>query len=253
MQVPKRKKDRMAEIFGEETVERFDALLGELEVFADDSEIPRKENNMSDQTTEDAQVEEVEAEEVEAVEAEAEETETDEAAEATDVASDEESESEEGEEEDGDAGMAMDPATFKVPTDFKEFAEQLVTGLKEVVTDLQETQASQIQMLEAKLEKQQAEIAKLSDGEDDRIAAKAAETPIASMAGWLATEVGSVIGKEEARIHGNDDRKLYNKTKQDDPEPVPGVPPSIGAMITRQRGRGHNGMVRISDVAGQEN
>ena len=46
MQVPKEKVKYMTDVFGEEVVASFDALLGELEIFAEDSEIPRKELDM---------------------------------------------------------------------------------------------------------------------------------------------------------------------------------------------------------------
>jgi hypothetical protein len=145
--------------------------------------------------------------------------------------------------------MEMDPS-FKVPTDFKAFAEEIKEGLKEVMTDFQSAQNARFQELQKQVDSQRDELAKLREGEDERIAAKAAETPIASMAGWLATEVGSVIGKEAALIDGNKDRKLYNKTKATESTEaveVPGVPPSIARMITRQRGRG-GGMFRATGI-----
>lgn len=248
MQIPKNKSSRMTEVFGEETVARFDALLGELEIFAEDSEIPRKEKQaMSDQTTADAQVEEAEVEEVETEEVEAEETEVEEADAVQDTVAESEAESDDEEsDEEVETGMAMDPAKFQVPTDFKAFAKEIAEGLKEVMTDFQAAQDARFKTLEKQLEDQRAELAKLRDSDAERIAAKAAETPIASMAGWLATEVGSVIGKDAARIHGNEDRALYNKTKVGESEEqasVPGVPSSIAAMIQRQRGRGR--VVRV--------
>lgn len=255
MQVPKEKAERMTDIFGEDAVARFDTLLGELEIFADDSEIPRKEiTDMKDKTTAEAQVEEAEVEETEAketeveeteaVEAEVEKTEEEEVVDASDV-----TESEEESSEVAGTGMEMDPS-FKVPTDFKAFAEEIKEGLKEVMTDFQSAQNARFQELQKQVDSQRDELAKLREGEDERIAAKAAETPIASMAGWLATEVGSVIGKEAALIDGNKDRKLYNKTKATETTEaaeVPGVPPSIARMITRQRGRG-GGMFRATGI-----
>lgn len=245
MRIPERKANRMKEIFGEDTVARFDALLDELEVFAEDSEIPRKEKQVMDETTAEAQVEEVE--EVEAEEVETTEAETEEEAAVESEA--DESEDEETEEVDS-TGMSMDP-DFTVPTDFKAFAEEMVNGLKEVMTEFQASQDTRFQEMQKQLDEQRAELAKLKEGENERIAQKAAETPIASMAGWLATEVGSVIGKEDARIHGNKERELYNKTKasdeaDDEVKDIPGVPPSIAKMITRQRGRGRN--VRVPTI-----
>lgn len=254
MQVPKEKKERMTEIFGEETVARFDTLLSELEIFADDSEIPRKEKKaMTDKTPADAKVEEEEVEVVEKAE-ETKPTETE--AEEADVESSaaESEEDPEAEEVEDETGMETDPSTFKVPTDFKAFAEEIVSGLKEIMTDFQAKQDVRFQELQSQLDMQKKEFAKLKEGEDERIAAKAAETPVASMAGWLAQEVGSVIGKDGARLDYHKERELFNKSKQDEADitPVPGVPASIGAIIQRQRGRGGN-PVRIptSVVDGQ--
>jgi len=257
MNIPKHKSQRMTEVFGEETVERFDALLSELEIFAEDSEIPRKEMQaMSEQTTANSQVEETEVEEVETEEVETEEVETEETevdeSDAADEAVDEseaETDSEEGEEE-VDTGMAMDPVKFQVPTDFKQFAKEMAVAMKQVVTEIQEANNAQLAELQKQLDDQRAQIAKLKSNDEERIARKAAETPIASMAGWLATEVGSVIGKEKTRIHGNDDRALYNKTKVEEPEEVrvPGVAPMISKMITRQQSN-PRGMVRVRSAA----
>lgn len=253
MQIPSNKKERMTQIFGEETVNRFDALLGELEIFAEDSEIPRKEKQaMSEQATaevEETEVEEVETEEVETEETEVEETETETAVDESEAGTNEPDAGTEGQ----DTGMAMDPATFKVPTDLKAFAQEMAIAMKQVVSDLQATQNAQIEELKKQLDDQRAEIAKLRSEDEDRIARKAAETPIAAMSGWLATEIGSVIGKKEARIHGNNDRELYNKTKVEEPEPqlVPGVAPMISKMITRQQANPYGRTVRVRTADGQ--
>jgi hypothetical protein len=251
MQIPENKKERMTQIFSEDTVAQFDTLLDELEVFADDSEIPRKEKTaMTDKTPADAQVEEEEIEEVEETE-EVESTETD-AEEAVDESDASESDkAPEVSEVAEETGMELDPSEFQVPTDFKAFAEEIKTGLKEIVVELQANQDARFAELQKQLDEQKAEFAKLKEGEDERIAAKAAETPIASMSGWLATQVGSVIGKDGARIDYNSERELYNKSKQDEvASPVPGVPATIGAMIQRQQGRGNPVRVRTS-VDGQ--
>lgn len=249
MRIPEEKAKRMTDIFGSETMAQFDALLGELEIFAEDSEIPRKETAMKDQKTTKAKVEEVETEEVD--ETETEETEETEVVDEVVAESTESDVSEEADDE-AETGMGIRPP-FTVPTDFKAFAEEMATALKEVVVDLQAQQDIRFTELEQKMDEQRTEFARFRESEDDRIAAKAAETPIASMAGWLASEVGSVIGKEDARINGNTDRKLFNKTKADESEEqvtvVPGVSKFVSDMITRQQGRG--GSIRVPTSNGQ--
>ena len=239
MNIPEHKLAIMRRKFGDEAVERFGALLDELEFFATDSDIPRKENNMSEDTV-DAQVEE---EVLETEEAEVEETETEEVEETETETESEpavaESSDETGseEEEQAETGMALDPAGFQVPTDPHDFAAQIASAMKEVFVDFQEKQNTRLDAIQTQLDEQRAEIATLKQRNDKLLKSKATDTPPASLAEWLAADIGSVIGKEETRIHGNKDREFYNLTKQDEVQPeVPGVPKTIANMITRQRG-----------------
>ena len=235
--IPGEKKERMIKVFGEETVAQMDALLGELEVFAVDLDIPRKETDtMSDTVTETvAEVEEVEEVETEETEVVGEETEN------ADESVASESGETEGEKE--STGMAMDPATFKVPTNMKEFADELMEGMKQVFTEFNAQQDIRFAAFQNQLDEQRAEVAQLKETDGKKMAQKAAETPIASMAGWLAAGIGSVVKDDSAAtLNGNKERGLFNKSKEGESTdselpPVPGVSPFIAQMMRRQQGR----------------
>jgi len=252
MRVPKDKAERMTDVFGEEAVATFDALLGELEIFAEESKIPRKELVMNDQET--AVTEAVEVEEEVTAEAEVSaDVETTETTEEVEVEGDEvvaetdesEESDEEVEEAEVEIGMGMSEE-FRMPRDMASFAKELTDGLKEVFAQSQANTDAKFAELKEQLEKQRAEIAELKKNDESKIAEKAADTPVASMAGWLASQVGSVIGKEGARLKGNEERALYNKSTEDEAEEkplVPGVPPSIAKMMQHQQGRSR--MIRV--------
>lgn len=235
MNIPKHKLAFMRQKFGDKAVEQFGALLDELEIFATDSEIPLKENNMSEDTAsaqvedEVSETEEVETEEVEETE---EETESEDVAESSDETGDE--------EEQVKTGMALDPAGFQVPTDPKNFAQEIATAMKEVMSTFQEQQNARFDVIQGQLDEQRVEITKIKEGRVKELTSKEADTPLSSMAAWLAADIGSVIGKKETRIHGNTEREFYNQTKQDEVEEapaVPGVAPMISKMIQAQRGK----------------
>lgn len=150
--------------------------------------------------------------------------------------------------------MAVSADGFRVPADMGSFAKELMVGLKDIFAQAQANSDAKFAELKEQLEAQRAEIAELKKSDEKKLAEKAADTPVASMAGWLATEVGSVIGKEGARLNGRDERAFYNKTKAEEPEVdngIPGVPPSIAKMIMNQRGRSRH--VRVpADGFGDE-
>lgn len=161
------------------------------------------------------------------------------------VAETDESEESDEEVEEVELGMGMSEQ-FRMPRDMAGFAKELTDGLKEVFAQSQANTDAKFAELKEQLEKQRAEIAELKKSDEKKIAEKAADTPVASMAGWLASEVGSVIGKEGARLKGNEERALYNKSTEAETEPdntIPGVPPSIAKMIQGQRGRSR--MIRV--------
>ncbi len=237
MQVPKEKVKYMTDVFGKEVVASFDALLGELEIFAEDSEIPRKELDMEkDQEAAGTEAVDEVVDDVDTEDAadEDEEVEGDDVVEGADESGDSEDEEEEG---DVGAGMAVNDSKFQVPTDMSSFAQELTTGLKEIFVQFQANTDAKFDELKGILKTQQSEIAQLKKSDEKKLAEKAADTPVASMAGWMATQVGSVIGKEGARLNGKDERGLYNKTKEDESDPgqSTGLPPSIDKMIRNQR------------------
>lgn len=239
MNIPSKKLAYIRQKFGDKAVERFGVLLEELEFFAIDSEIPRKENNMPTDTDgaevedEVVETEEVETEEVETEEVE--ETETDTEDEAVAESSDETGD----EEEQTETGMVLDPAGVSIPNDMPGFAQQIATAMKEVMTDFQAQQNARFDAIQGQLDEQRADIIKVKEGRVKELATKEADTPPSSMAAWMAADIGSVIGKEETRIHGNSDREFYNQTKQDEVEvpAVPGVAPMVSKMIQGQRGK----------------
>lgn len=198
---------------------------------------------MSDQT--EATVEEVEVEEVETEEVETEDEAEEAVAEEEEVAS--------ASDEQADTGVAMDPAEFQVPDNLNAFAEEMTKGLQQAFADFSATQEARFEQLQKQLDEQTAEIAQLKEAESDRIAEKAADTPVASMSGWMAKRIGSVIGTDGARLNGSTERGLYNKSKEAETEPVnTGVaaPPTIAGFINRQRS-GQTFIVAGADQTGQ--
>jgi hypothetical protein len=249
MQIPQRKLERMTKDLGEETVAQIERLLDDLDGFAEEARIPRKETTMSDQT--EATVNEVEVEEVETEEVETEETETDETeAEDQEVAS----ASEEVESEVAETGVDMDPSDFEVPANFEQFAKEMTAGLEQAFADFAAAQEARFLQLQKQLDEQTAEIAQLKEADSARIAEKAADTPVASMSGWMAARLGSVIGTEGARLNGAEERGLYNKSKQGEEDTPAGVgvaaPPTIAGFINRQRS-GKTLIVAGADQTGQ--
>lgn len=236
MNIPKYKLAHMRQKFGDEVVAQFGVLLEELEIFAIDSKIPRKEKTMNVDTvdalieadaleTEEVETEEVETEEVEEAEAE---VESEAVAESSDETGDE--------EEQDETGMALKPTGFRVPTDLPGFAQEIATAMKEVMSTFQDQQNVRFDAIQGQLDEQRTEITKMKER---RVVEKEADTPLSSMASWMSADIGSVIGKDETRIHGNTDREFFNRTKQDEVESpaVPGVAPMISKIIQGQRGK----------------
>lgn len=235
MQIPQRKLERMAKDLGEEAVAQLDMLLSELDGFAEEANIPRKEITMTEQT--DTVVEE-EVEEVDAQEEETEETEAEiETVEDEEVASESEEEATATREDSG-TGMDVDPSEFEVPVDMKSFADEMLKGLEKSFAALAATQAERFDQLQKQLDDQAAEIAQLKEAEGTRMAEKAAETPVASMSGWMAARLGSVIGTDGARLNGSEERGLYNRTKeheQEQPDSSLPLPATIKGFVSRQQ------------------
>ncbi len=232
MHIPKRKVKYMKDVFGEEAVAKFDALLGELEIFAEDSEVPRKELVMSESTAK-TEVDEVVVEEVvETDETVAKKTEVEGEEVAEDESEDSENKAEADQEEDG-AGMSMESDGFQVPTNMSEFAQEISSGLKDVFAQFQANTDAKFAELKEIIETQAGEIATIKASDEEKMAQKAIDTPVASMAGWLATQVGSVIGDEGARLHGNRDKKLYDKSKEGEKE-LSGSAAGLPAQIQKQ-------------------
>lgn len=235
MQIPERKLKRMAKDLGEEAVAQIDLLLNELDGFAEEANIPRKEITMPDKS--DAVVEE-EVEEVEAEEVETEEIDAEDETVEDEVAASESEEEADAVREDAGTGMNVDPTEFQVPVDMKAFADEMIKGLEGAFANLAASQAERFDQLQKQLDNQADEIAQLKKAEGDRIAEKAAETPVASMSGWMATRLGSVIGTEGARLNGSEERGLYNKTKENEqeaPDSTLPFPETIKGFVSRQQ------------------
>lgn len=227
LMIPENKKQYIEEKFGKETVQYFEEMLGQLAMFAVDSDIPRKEKMMEEkelEATEELETDKVEETEEQVVE---------------------ESTSEEGTEGVSEHGLTINPAEFKIPIDFKEFADEIAAGMKTVIADMQQSFAVQMKEQQDQIASLLSEVAKLKEAEEKRSIEKAVEeTPLLSMSQWLAGNVGSVIGKEGARIGYNEDRKLYERSKESEKEPdtsaTNGLPPTIAGFIKEQRGGRRN-------------
>lgn len=247
MRIPEEKLSRMTKAIGEEAVAQIDGLLSELDEFANEANIPRKETNMSDQTevVDALEVEEVETEEVETEEAETAATTEDET-----VAN----ASEEVEPDGTGTSQATDPAEFQVPETMRAFAEEMTAGLQKAFADFAAVQDARFGQLQKQLDAQTAEIAKLKEADESRVAEKAADTPVASMSGWMARRIGSVIGQEGARLNGSTERSLFNKTKEFESDAIPaaaaGAPATIQGFLSRQQG-GRRFVVASADEQGQ--
>ena len=226
LMIPEKKKQYIEQMFGSDTAQYFEEMLGQMEMFAVDSNIPRKEKMMEEKELEAT-------EELEAVEETVEETEEQVVEESTS-----------NEEKEPETGLAINPAEFKLPVDFKEFADEIAAGMKTVITDMQQSFAVQMKEQQEQIASLRGEVEKLREADEKRFAEKAAETPPLSMSQWLAGNIGSVIGKEGARVDYNEDRKLFDRSKESEKEPdtpaTSGLPPTIAGFIKEQRGTRRN-------------
>lgn len=127
---------------------------------------------------------------------------------------------------------------FTIPEDQKEFVKELLAGLTPTLQGM----TAQIGTLNQTVDSLKKEVTDLKENEDKRFAEKAATTPPASMSGWMAERLGAAIGSDEAKLDYNEDRKLFNKSKDHEAEPEDvgnaALPPVLRKMIARQNGRG---------------
>ena len=242
MQIREDQQKWFLEKFGEEVVEQYGVLLDQLDYIAVEHEVPRKENsNMSkkDEVVEDAQ-EVVEEQRLDAITTDEAET-TTESTETEEVVTETETETEVEEEEEEttvvpETGMTM--TEFTTPKSQQEFVDQLLEGIAPVLKGMSD-KLEAIGDLQEKVDSLTEELATLKVSDEKRLAEKIAETPPMSLSGYATEKLFAATGSPEAKLDYNEDRALYNRSKDHEADDVyAGAPTaSIGKTIARQRGK----------------
>ncbi len=234
LEISEHKRKWFTDTFGEDTVDEFDRILGEMGNAADKAGIPKKElNNMADSTENKENVVEEEVvdgavDETPAVEDDNETApeknlkfETEEEDEKAHGADDEEEEDEEKKE--------VSYVTRKELQDVvQQIADGVATGSKELRKELSALVKSQKEL--------QKSVSHVLKSDEQKIAEKAKDTPAASLSEMFAQ---SIVGHPNARIDYHKDRKEHMSGPEETPADQviahTGIP-SIDKLIKEQQG-----------------
>lgn len=229
MQIPDAIREWFANNFGDDFTAEFDERLNVLDQAANAARLPKKELEMPEDLKGQEAVEEVEAADAEVTEEVSEEEQTLEvegAAETEEV----EAEEEEVEELEETAEVGMTMTEFLLP---KEQLDEIVLGVKEPFDIL----LKQVQEMNTHILALAERVDSIEKEEGERLAQKAAETPIASLGAQIAR---SVIGQSMAQLDYNKDRELHTSGPDEQTKGVDDIEPLGIGYLDEQRANQRN-------------
>ena len=235
LEIDEHKRQWFTDTFGEDTVDEFDRILGEMGSAADKAGVPKKElRNMTDSTESTENVVEDEVEEEAVDETPAVEDDNDTAPEkASDSEEDEEDEEEKAAPDDEEEEDEEEKeASFITRSELQDVVQQIADGVAQGSKELRKEITALVKS-QAELQKSVAHVLK---SDNQKIAEKAKETPAASLSEMFAQ---TIVGNPEARLDYHKDRK----DRMSGPEETPveqviahtGIP-SIDKLIKAQQG-----------------